>query len=52
MIILGIILLLLDAFVLETGFLATIGWILVVVGAILLVIGALGRTIGPRRFYW
>jgi len=52
MIITGIFLLLLDAFLLGTGFLSTIGWILVIVGAILMVIGAVGRTIGPRRYYW
>lgn len=52
MLVLGIILLLLDMFVLETGILSTIGWILIVVGVILLIIGALGRTVGPRRFYW
>ncbi len=52
MLVTGILLLLLDAFLLRTGLLSTIGWILVILGAILMVIGALGRTVGPRRYYW
>jgi membrane-bound ClpP family serine protease len=52
MIVLGIILVLLDMLLLQTGFLQTIGIILIVIGAILWILGAMGRTIGPRRHYW
>jgi membrane-bound ClpP family serine protease len=52
MLVLGIILLLLDMFVLGTGILTTIGWILIIVGLILVVLGALNRSIGPRRYYY
>jgi len=52
MLALGLVLLLLDMLLLQTGILSTIGWILIVVGLILLVLGALNRGVGPRRYYW
>ena len=52
MIILGVVLILLAAFLEVPPILYTIGIILVVVGAILWILGALGRAIGPRRHYW
>lgn len=51
MIILGIILLIIAAFV-DVPILWTIGIILVVVGAILWILGALGRGLGGRRHYY
>jgi hypothetical protein len=52
MIVLGIILILLAAFLELPGILYTIGVILVLVGAVLWILGALGRAVGPRRHYW
>ena len=51
MIVLGIILLLLAAF-LDVSILWTIGIILIVVGAVLWILGAMGRAVGGRRHYW
>lgn len=51
MIILGIVLLILGAF-LDISILWTIGIILVVVGAILWILGSVGRAVGGRRHYW
>jgi membrane-bound ClpP family serine protease len=50
--VLGLILLLLDALLLGTGVLTTIGWVLIIVGLILLLLGAVGRSVGPRRYYF
>ena len=52
MIVLGIILILLAAFLEVPPVLYTIGIILVVIGVVLWVLGALGRAVGPRRHYW
>lgn len=52
MIVLGIILILLAAFLEVPPILYTIGIILVVVGVVLWILGAMGRAIGPRRHYW
>lgn len=51
MIVGGVILILL-AFLLDVPILYTIGAILAVVGAILWILGAMGRAIGPRAHYW
>lgn len=51
MIVGGVILILL-AFLLDVSLLYTVGAILVVVGAILWILGAMGRAIGPRPHYW
>lgn len=51
MIVGGIVLILL-ALLLDIGILYTIGGILVVVGAILWILGAAGRQIGPRVHYY
>lgn len=51
MIVGGVVLILL-AYLLNIGIFYTIGIILVVVGAILWILGAMGRAIGPRTHYW
>ncbi len=51
MIVGGVILILL-AYLLDVSLLYTVGAILVVVGAILWILGAMGRAIGPRAHYW
>jgi hypothetical protein len=50
--IVGGVLLILVAYLLNIGVLYTVGIILVVVGAILWILGAMGRAIGPRTHYW
>jgi hypothetical protein len=50
--IVGGVLLILVAYLLNIGVLYTVGVILVVVGAILWILGAMGRAIGPRTHYW
>lgn len=52
MIILGVLLLVLAAFLDVPPILSTIGIILIVVGVILWILGAMGRAVGPRRHYW
>lgn len=52
MIILGIILVLLAAFLDVPPILSTIGIILIVIGVVLWILGAMGRAVGPRRHYW
>lgn len=51
MIVGGVVLIVL-AYLLNIGVLYTIGIILVVVGAILWILGAMGRAVGPRTHYW
>jgi hypothetical protein len=51
MISLGLLLIILDIF-LGTGFLMSIGGLLLIVGIILAVLGTVGRTVGPRPHYW
>jgi hypothetical protein len=50
--IVGGVLLILVAYLLNIGVLYTVGIILVVVGAILWILGAMGRAVGPRTHYW
>ena len=50
--IVGGVLLILLAYLLDIGVFYTIGIILVVVGAILWILGAMGRAVGPRTHYW
>ncbi|HJQ95467.1 MAG TPA: hypothetical protein VJ935_07150 [Acidimicrobiia bacterium] len=50
--IVGGVLLILLAYLLNIGVLYTVGIILVVVGAILWILGAMGRAVGPRTHYW
>ncbi|MDP8929212.1 MAG: DUF6131 family protein [Actinomycetota bacterium] len=52
MIILGVLLLVLAAFLDVPPILSTIGIILIVVGVILWILGAMNRAVGPRRHYW
>ena len=52
MIVLGVILLLLDKFVLATGFLWTIGTALIVIGVVVWVLGAVGRPVGGRKVWF
>lgn len=52
MIVLGIVLLLLDMFLLETGILNFLGIVLIVVGVILTILGAMGRAVGGRTTYF
>ena len=52
MIVLGIILILLAAFLDVPGILYTIGIVLVVVGVVLWILGSMGRAVGGRRHYW
>jgi hypothetical protein len=52
MITLGLLLLILDWLLLNTGVIASIGGLLLVVGLILAVLGTVGRAVGPRPHYW
>lgn len=52
MIVLGIILVLLAAFLDVPPVLTTIGIILIVIGVVLAILGSMNRAIGPRRHYW
>lgn len=51
-IVLGIILILLVAFLDVPPVLYTIGIVLVVVGIIMWILGSMGRAVGGRRHYW
>lgn len=52
MIILGVVLFLIGAFVTSLAILKTIGIILIVVGVVLWVLGSMGRAIGGRKHYY
>lgn len=52
MIALGLLLLILDWLLFNTGVIASIGGLLLVVGLILAVLGTVGRAVGPRPHYW
>jgi hypothetical protein len=51
-IILGLLLVLLDLFLLHTGILLWIGIVLVVVGLVLVLLGSTGHAVGNRRHYY
>lgn len=51
-IVLGIILILLVAFLDVPPVLYTIGIVLVVIGVIMWILGSMGRAVGGRRHYW
>ena len=52
MISLGIVLLLLDFLLLDTGILWTLGIVLVVIGVILTILGGMGRAVAGRRTWY
>lgn len=52
MITLGIILLLLDFLLLDTGILWTLGIVLIVIGVVLTILGSMGRAVGGRNTWY
>jgi hypothetical protein len=51
-VIIGGLILILLAWLLDIGLLYTVGAVLVVVGAVLWLLGAMGRAVGPRTHYF